>query len=178
MKTIIGTIKQTDNKPYANKKVSFALQDRYSKDVAAMSRDGEIISTQEVTTDAEGAFSVRLESLDAFVCEYSYKMSFDGTMQPLRLYVYGALDMEVDYKTCLIKEPNLKMFYEFVERDGSFIFQFGIEKIFDVFFAGENEFFKQEEMSLVDMFVKNADGKIASEVMIALDKHLATIGVE
>lgn len=177
MKTVTGTIKQTDNQPYANKKITFALQDRYGRDVAAMSRDGEIISVQEVITSSVGTFSVRLESLDAFVFDYNYKMSFDGSIQPLKLFVYGALDTTVDYKKCLLKEPNLRMFYEFVEQTQEYRFIRNPETLFDTFFAGENEFFQQDEMSLVGMFIKNADGKIASEAMIALDEHLATIGV-
>jgi hypothetical protein len=177
MKTVIGIIKQTDNKPNANKKITFALKDRYGKEVAAMSRDGEIVSTQEVTTDENGSFSVKLESLDAFMCEYSYEMSFEGKINPIKLYVYGVLGLEIDYKKCLLKEPNLRMFYELVEQTHEYKFTADMETLFNTFFVGENEFFKQEEMSLVDMFIKNADSKIASEVMIALDNHLATIGV-
>ena len=175
MKNITGTIIQTNNQPYANKKVVFALQDRYERNVAAMSKDGQIIASQEVTTDVNGAFSVSLESLDAFRFDYFYKMSFDGTILPLKLFVYGGLDATVDYKKCLLKQPRLDMFYEFVERSGAFVFNAGIENIFDTFFAGENEFFKQDENNLIETYVKYADEKIASDAMASLDTHLATI---
>lgn len=140
MKNIIGTITQTNNQPYASKKITFALQDRYERNVAAMSKDGQIIASQEVTTDASGAFSVSLESLDAFKFDYFYKMSFDGTILPLKLYVYGGLDATVDYKKCLLKQPRLDMFYEFIERDNSFVFQLGIENIFELFLQEKMSF--------------------------------------
>lgn len=175
MKNITGTIIQTNNQPYASKKITFALQDRYERNVAAMSRDGQIIASQEVTTDIDGTFSVSLESLDAFKFDYFYKMSFDGTIAPLKLYVYGGLDATVDHKKCLLKQPRLDMFYEFVERDGSHIFNMGIENTFELFFAGENEFFKQDEQNLVDMFVKFADGKIESDAIRALDEYLGSL---
>ena len=175
MKNITGTIIQTNNQPYANKKVVFALQDRYERNVAAMSKDGQIIASQEVTTDANGAFSVFLQSLDAFKFDYFYKMSFDGTILPLKLYVYGGLDASVDYKKCLLKQPRLDMFYEFVEHNSTFLFQAKIEDIFEIFFAGENEFFKQDENNLINTFVKYADGEIASDAMQALDEYLGSL---
>lgn len=183
MKNIIGTILQTNNQPYASKKIIFALQDRYERNVAAMSKDGQIISSQLVVTEADGSFSVSLESLDAFAFDYFYKMSFDislaPSLTPLKLYIYGGLDAVVDYKKCLLKQPRLDMFYELVERDGSFIFNKNIENSFDNFFAGENCFFKQEEHNLVNCFISFADDKMESDVMRAIDEYLATItGVE
>lgn len=175
MKNITGRIIQANNQPYASKKITFALQDRYERNVAAMSSDGQIIASQEVTTDANGAFSVFLASLDAFKFDYFYKMSFDGSVAPFKLYVYGGLTSVVDYKKCLLKQPRLDMFYEFVERDGSFVFNKYIEKIFEIFFAGENEFFKQEEHNLISTFADFADGKIDSDAMRALDEYLGSL---
>lgn len=175
MKNITGAIIQTNNQPYASKKITFALQDRYERNVAAMSKDGQIIASQEVTTSASGTFSVYLESLDAFKFDYFYKMSFDGTILPLKLYVYGGLAALVDYKKCLLKQPKLDMFYEFVERNSTFVFQAKIEEIFNLFFAGENEFFKQDENNLINTFIKYADGDIDSDAMRALDEYLGSL---
>lgn len=175
MKNITGTIIQTNNQPYASKKITFALQDRYERNVAAMSKDGQIIASQEVTTDINGTFSVSLESLDAFKFDYFYKMSFDGTILPLKLYVYSGLSSIVDYKKCLLKQPRLDMFYEFVERNSTFVFQAKIEDIFNLFFAGENEFFKQDENNLINTFMKYADGDIDSDAMRALDEYLGSL---
>lgn len=175
MKNITGTIIQTNNQPYASKKITFALQDRYERNVAAMSKDGQIIASQEVTTDINGTFSVSLESLDAFKFDYFYKMSFDGTILPLKLYVYSGLSSIVDYKKCLLKQPRLDMFYEFVERNNTFIFSVGIENLFEIFFAGENEFFKQDENNLINTFIKYADGEMDSDAMRALDEYLGSL---
>lgn len=175
MKNITGTVIQTNNQPYANKKIVFALQDRYERNVAAMSKDGQIIASQEVTTDANGAFSVFLESLDAFKFDYFYKMSFDGTIAPLKLFVYGGLAAVVDYKKCLLKQPRLDMFYEFVEQTQEYRFTTDMELLFETFFAGENEFFKQDENNLIETYIKYADGKIDNDAVMALDEYLATI---
>ena len=93
MKNITGVIIQTNNQPYANKKIVFALQDKYERNIAAMSKGGQIIASQEVTTDANGPFTVFLQSLDAFKFDYFYKMSFDATLPPMKLYVYGGLNV-------------------------------------------------------------------------------------
>ena len=172
MKNLIGNIPN-----YVNKKITFSLLDRYENLAYGITEDGEYHSLVETTTDANGNFSVSLESLDRFRFDMTYKMSFEDNRPSLKLYVYGSNQEPVDYKKFLIKQPNLSTFYEYVEKNGDYIFVLEIEKIFEIFFAGENDFFKQHEHNLVETYIKYADDKIESEAMKELDKYLATIGV-
>lgn len=172
MKNLIGNIPN-----YVNKKITFLLLDRYENSTYGITENGVYHSSVETTTDANGNFSVSLESLDRFRFDMTYKMSFEDNRLPLKLYVYGSNQEPVDYRKFLIKQPNLSTFYEYIEKNGDYIFVLGIEKIFDMFFAGENDFFRQHERNLMETYIKYADGKIESEAMKELDKYLATIGV-
>lgn len=170
MRTIIGNIKNFTNN-YENIKISFVLIDKYGNKTSYM-HDGEnIINEVELETDENGDFTTSLFETQKSKIKLFYKLFIeDKATNKILSIPEGDTDLDITDINKINK--TLDQFYEYIEKDGTYKFNCDISILFEKYFAGENEFFTQDETNLINIYLDFLDGGNEREDMKALSEYL------
>lgn len=170
MRKIIGNISNFYDRPANGVTITFVACDKYSNEKSFIDFDGEIVTTIEVVTEADGAFEANLSTHSISGVDAIYAMKFGA--RTFILYMHqGSTD--IDFKYLIAPLPNLKGFYK--QTKEGIVFCKSVENILEEFMLGAKRFGSLDEKKLFETFVNFADGKNTMELMNDLDQYLGEI---